>query len=391
MFGVCATPSCVEFVPVRAATVRVGQQVVLMLDTEVDGRAFASDQLDRLTRLFDENLHPIATEAFGAESDVDGNGTVFVLLTAQVNRLCPALGGVATGYFYGLDLLPGEPGSNQAEVFYALVPDPEGAYGCRVSHELVERELPVTFIHEFQHMISFNQHVLSRGGLPEESWLNEGLSHLAEELAGRRVPNTHCQLSDCLSQFAFNGVSNAYQYLFATEDSYLVYPANSTGVVAERGAAYLFVRWLSDHYGQDALIRSLVRTGRTGAANVEAVTGRDFGTLLGEWHLANYLDDLPGYTSSNPRLRYAAWNLRVTFSSLRDQFPWAYPRRYPLDPELTWGTYSHAGTLRGGSGRHLRIVVPAQGLPIDLRADDGTAAPGSFGIVSGSIAIGRIR
>ena len=39
--------------------------------------------------------------------------------------------------------------------------------------------------HEFQHLISFNQHVLLRpGGDSEVSWLNEGMSHVTEDLVG---------------------------------------------------------------------------------------------------------------------------------------------------------------------------------------------------------------
>jgi hypothetical protein len=37
----------------------------------------------------------------------------------------------------------------------------------------VQAFVPITFIHEFQHMISFNQHVLVRGGDGEVLWLNE--------------------------------------------------------------------------------------------------------------------------------------------------------------------------------------------------------------------------
>src|SRR2546425_9583032 len=35
--------------------------------------------------------------------------------------------------------------------------------------------------HEFQHMISYNHHVLERRGDPEILWLNEALSHRSEE------------------------------------------------------------------------------------------------------------------------------------------------------------------------------------------------------------------
>ena len=75
--------------------------------------------------------------------------------------------------------------SNAGEIFYALVPDPAGQYSC--AHTATEALFNVsgTFVHEMQHMISFFHHVVARGGEPEEPWLNEGLSHIAEELASR--------------------------------------------------------------------------------------------------------------------------------------------------------------------------------------------------------------
>ena len=42
-------------------------------------------------------------------------------------------------------------------------------------------------------MISYNQHVLVAAGSAEDTWLNEGLSHFAEELGGRSVPDAECQ------------------------------------------------------------------------------------------------------------------------------------------------------------------------------------------------------
>ena len=53
-----------------------------------------------------------------------------MLLTQQVNALspnCNSTGSVILGYFFGADLLPhssSNPGSNEAEIFYGLVPDP---------------------------------------------------------------------------------------------------------------------------------------------------------------------------------------------------------------------------------------------------------------------------
>jgi hypothetical protein len=52
---------------------------------------------------------------------------------------------------------------------------------------------------------------------------------------------------------------------------------------------------------------------------------------------------------------------------------------YPLTPDSTLtGTYSHAGVLRGGSGKHLRIIQPASAGPVLLRltrSDGSTRLP----------------
>lgn len=391
-FQTCLGAACTAFAPVDVVARYVGRNVVLFTDGVLPADGFSADDYIRFGRLFDERLYPVDTATFGRESDIDRNGLVYVVMTGAVNRLCPEVGGIVTGYFFGPDLEPGASGSNSAEVFFGLVPDFGGQYGCRLTKDFVERVLPGTFVHEFQHMISFNQHVLTRHGPPESTWLNEGMSHFAEELAGRRTPADSCVLNDCLSQFAFNDVTNAYRYLFATENRYLVMPDGSTGALAERGAAWLFVRWLADHFGGtgDAFTRSLLATDKLGAANVTAATGVPFDRLVGEWHLANYLDDLPAFTPVNPRLRYTSWNWRTTFAELKPQSPSQYPKVFPLEPDSTTGRYDRIVTLRAGSGRHLRVQVAAGAQPVDFRlssVDQGLPAAA----LAARVAVARIK
>src|SRR3989442_11099795 len=90
--------------------------------------------------------------------------------------------------------------------------------------------VPVTFIHEFQHMISFGQHYLRRAGAPEVLWLNEGLSHFAEEMGGRRyLPDTAT-----FCDFVNGDLHNAGQYFSAPQDHYLL-ATEGIGTLAERG------------------------------------------------------------------------------------------------------------------------------------------------------------
>ncbi|HET6778520.1 MAG TPA: hypothetical protein VFH26_06505 [Gemmatimonadales bacterium] len=394
-FDVCSSASCDEFVQATATARSVGNRVAIFVDNNAPPGGYSTPDLDRVRNLFDQYLYPIDTVAFGRESDIDGNSVVSVLLTPRVNALspdCNDTGRIILGYFFGADLLPrsgANPGSNEAEVFFGLVPDP-GNPDCTITTDEANSRLPATFIHEFQHMISFSQHVLVRGGVSEDTWLNEGLSHFAEELGGRLIPNPQCPSStSCASEFLGLGdLANAFEYMARPDSFFLIEPGSSTGSLEERGANWLFVRWLADHFASDSILgtsltRALVATNQVGSTNVESRTGVDFSTLVAEWQMTNYLDDLPGFTATGSRLRYKSWNFRFAAESLGTFFP--------LVPDSTDGTdYGHSGTLRAGSGRHVRVVQPAGGPGVDLLLTNATggALPSS---VEPRIALVRIR
>jgi hypothetical protein len=394
-FDVCSTTSCEEFVQAPATARSVGERVAIFVDDAAPSGGYTDPELDDVGALFDQHLYPIDTTAFGQESDIDANGVVIVLLTQRVNALspdCNATQQVILGYFFGADLLdrgPDNPGSNEAEVFYGLVPDPSNPE-CTISKTEATRRLPATFIHEFQHMISFNQHVLVRNGGAEDTWLNEGLSHFAEELGARLVPDVECpDAPSCASQFLGDGnIPNAFEYLASPEEFFLIEPGNSTGKLEERGANWLFVRWLLDHFASDSvygkdLTRQLVETNQVGHLNVSSRTGEDFSTLVGEWQLTNYLDDLPGFSAPGARLRYKTWDFRFVGASIGSPFP--------LVPDSTSGAgYSHSGELRAGSGQHVRIVQAPGSAAVDLMltSPTGAALPAT---IEPRIALVRIR
>jgi hypothetical protein len=395
IFDVCSSTTCDDFVQSTATARSVGNRVAIYVDNSAPPGGYTDPDLDRVRNLFDQYLYPIDTVAFGRESDIDDNGVVIVLLTPLVNALspdCNDTGRVILGYFFGADLLPrtgSNPGSNEAEIFFGLVPDP-GNPECTIRIDEANARLPTTFIHEFQHMISFNQHVLIRGGFSEDTWLNEGLSHFAEELGGRQIPDPECPSStSCAREFlGLGNLANAFEYLARPDSFFLIEPGSSTGSLEERGANWLFVRWLADHFASDSILgtsltRALVNSDQVGSANVASRTGVDFSTLVGEWQLTNYVDDLPGFAATSSRLRYKSWNFRFAADSNGQAFP--------LVPDSTSGTdYGHSGTLRAGSGRHVRVVQPPGAPGIDLRLSNttGGALPSS---IDPRIALVRIR
>jgi hypothetical protein len=383
-----------DYVNVTATVKHVGQKVVIYLDdaSPTSGGYTDSDIL-QIGGLFDDELYPIDTTAFGRESDVDGDGQVLVLLTDRVTRLAGCSNGqVVVGFFFAVDLFPDLVGSNGSEVFYGLTPDP----ACSVDRARAIDLLPGVFIHEFQHMINFNQHALVRNGDAEDTWLNEGLSMFAQELGARQVPDARCSNNDCLNQFAFDNFDNAYNFLLQLDENALIGAAQPPLPLTEYGATWLFVRWLGDHFAATEplatdLTRKLVQTSRTGAANVESATGEDFPTLITQWNLANYVESLDQFTPDDERLTYTTLPLRESWASFNQQDPGDFPNPYPLNPDVTSGSYETAGNLHPGSGKHVLIEQGPNDPELDFkitRSDGTTVLPAT---AAARVAVLRIR
>lgn len=196
------------------------------------------------------------------------------------------------------------------------------------------------------------------------------------------------------SQFAIGDVTNAYDYLLDPEQHFLIEPLGSLGRLPERGANWLFVRWLIDHFDTDPLganlTRQLLSTSATGSANVQAVTGQTFATLVTQWQMANYLDDLSGFQDAGGRLSYSSWNFRNAYASLHGQDAFRFPLVFPLVPDTVGASYDRTGTLRGGSGHHVLIEqAPSSGAVEVKLTKDGTAAVDAA--LEARVGVARIR
>jgi hypothetical protein len=398
-FQVCGSVDCQVFVTVTATVKHVGPHGLIYLDNAAPANGYNQSDLDHLGLLFDNFMYPIDTTAFGRETDLDGNGAVVILLSPAVNHVsgnCNQTHSVILGFFFPNDLVPGSAGSNDGEIFYGLVPDPTNA-NCMITRTFALQGIGPTFLHEFQHMISFGRHAVLNNGSSEDSWLDEGLSRFAEELGGREIPDSLCDPSSCLSQYPAGDLEDAFAYLHKdTVDAVpLIEPANAAdGTLSEDGANWLFVRWLADHFASDSILgTSLTRaldgadapsgTGLTGSINVSTVTGVDFPTLVSEWQMANYLTAVPGFTEPTARLRYRSWDLR---SVLTTKFG-----SYPLQPDsVRTAAYSHTGVLHPGSGRHLRVIQDPSGPAVAIAFTDNNGAVVSAGIVP-RFGLARVR
>ncbi|HEX9728127.1 MAG TPA: IPT/TIG domain-containing protein [Gemmatimonadales bacterium] len=371
-FLVCSDLPCAsvdDMVEVSGTARYVGEHAALFVDANAPVN-FAPVDLDSLGLLFDDELYGVGTRYFGAESDIDRNGVVIVLFTPVINGLtpksqCPT--SIITGYFFGGDIDPVaveiDDRSNRGEIFYTLAADPDGAVTCTITLNSLRNLVPVTFSHEFQHMINFNQHVLVRGGDSEVLWLNEGMSHLAEELTGFHFEAQG--LDARFARFVIGDLFNSYTFL-QDPGAFFALPGEGTGSLEERGAAWMFLRWLVDQYG-DGIVRRLSETGRSGSDNIEAVVGEPISRLLAQWFLAAYASDLPDFDAP-PELRFTTWRFRTTYGGLHADLPTRFPDPYPIIPaEFNVASLQGAGTLRSGSGAFYLIRQRPDGRGFTLR------------------------
>ncbi len=377
-FGACGDLNCQTLVTVIAKALYVGAHAAIYVDTLAPPGGFGPADLQQLGAQVDSVLYPIDTVAFGAPSDIDGNGVVLLLLTRAVNALTPASAcqSPIVGYSLGVDLAPSTRAQfNNGEVFYGVVPDPSGIFGCDLTTAAALASLAPTFIHEFQHMISFNQHVLLRGGDPEALWLNEGLSRLAEELGGRHYDSLGADSVG--DNFLLSDLYDAFLYEETPAPNPLVTTTSPTAFETS-GAGWLFVRYLVDQYGTGVTQR-LEQTALQGGSNVAGATGLPLATLLGRWALAMYVSDLPGFTPDSA-LTYRTWAFRTTFLGLNQQFPQAFDRPFPLVPATAaGGAFSLVDVVASGSGTYLIVTqaasAPAFSIAFTVENTGATADP----------------
>ncbi|MBX7147912.1 hypothetical protein K1X76_02405 [bacterium] len=282
----------------------------------VDNRNAASlsdDEIEQIYGRFDDHVAD-ERNLFGEESDVNNDGHFVILLTQAVNELGYSGGGMLTGYFYAADLYSHSvnPASNEMEIVYSMVPDPSGSFGVRITTSFAKANLLGSVApHEFQHMINYNQHVLEHSGASERSYLNEGLSHLAEDIYS--MDSDHF-----MAETGIENPSRVAQYLDATDST--CFTCGSS--LVQRGGSYLFIRYLyeqaelgnlSGAQNGAELIGSLLATNKVGMSNiVDAALGSSdtslFKDLMGNFSLALLLSD----TGASPdnRFQFLGLNLR---------------------------------------------------------------------------------
>jgi hypothetical protein len=357
--------------------VSIGQHVIVVADTSNPAGGFTTAQYDSIRLEFDSLAYPVDTANFGGPTDLDTNQRVVAFYTRAVNELSPPASSVITlGYFTARDLFSAAPEScprsNEGEIFYMMVPDPTGAVNSNVRTVSQVRGLTVgTMAHELQHLINASRRVYLTGtwsGSLEEVWLNEGLSHISEELMFYRtsvglaprgnivVGNLTTGPNASRRVAAFNTYANPN---FGRLRGWLQRPDTSGAFktndgLAARGAIWAFLRYAADRRnGDDATLwYNLVNTQTVGAANLQAALGVDTDEWLRDFTSAMYADD--AVAGIGPAQQVTSWSFRSLYAALNGS--------YQLVPRaLTNGVALTLSYSRGGGTAYTRFAVPTGG------------------------------
>jgi len=390
-FDFCSSPDLRS-----ARVVAITDGAVILADTENPAGGFTDAEYRAMAVTVDTLITPIDTAAFGAPTDIDGNGRVTILFTRAVNALTPrgSSAGTVLGFFYVRDLLPRQspfgvcPGSNVSEMFYVLVPDPHGLASDPRSKAFVQNLALSVIAHEYQHLINASRriYVNHAPSIAEDVWLNEGLSHIAEELVFYRASklgprqnigslqiSAGTQARMALEAYQMGNVGRYLQFLRAPDSNS---PLASNDLVATRGASWAFLRYVADRAGaiDGDLWRRLVDSRSTGVVNLDAaLSGAGMTTLgaLRDWSVAVAADDNATGVSLTPALQQASWNFGSALPELGFQFPL-------IPPSLVDGLFSSM-PLRSGGSVYLRFGVPANGEAL-LQVTGGGGAPPQPGV-----------
>jgi hypothetical protein len=370
--------ACSNPINVAARVAAVSNLAIIVADTANPTGGFTDAEYASFATLFDTLVSPLDVQSFGQPSDVDKNGKTVIFFTKEVNKLTPrGANGVIGGFFFERDLFPkndsldlqGCAASNVAEMYYSMVPDPNAQFSDARKKTDVQNLTPSTLVHEFQHLINAGRRLyVNNADAFEDVWLNEGLSHIAEELLYYRVahlaPRQNISASviqaDQTSVNNFNNYQGdnfgRYELFLGKPSQTSVYAGNDS--LETRGATWNLLRYLADHRGSsDADTWMLLDNSKlTGQANIASVFGSNYMTQIRDWATSVFSDDITGNTDT--RFLEPSWNMRSIFPRLVSGS--GVPlNRFPLAiVPLSDAAPANLSVFAGGAA-YLRFTVPA--------------------------------
>ncbi|MEQ1693851.1 MAG: hypothetical protein ABMA00_21360, partial [Gemmatimonas sp.] len=381
--------NCSSGKDIRARVVYSGTKSVVLEDVAAVRAGTMDDEYRLVGDEYDRVQHPLMLAKVGdplAMNDaMGGDGRITMLFTRYVNDSLPGLAGyVSACNFYPKGTFSA---SNEDDVFYARVAN------AGESPAEWRRSLRGTIMHESKHLASFA--IRFANGTPfEESWLEESLGRVAEELYSRTFADggawkgntgyqttVRCEVYQCDDRplMMWKHFSVLHQYMRGV-DTLTPIGAAANGDFTFYASGWSLVRWAADHYAGDEAtwIKDIVRGGQlTGLSNLAQRTGRPAGEMLADWALANAVDDLAGFTPTRRQLTFPSWNVADVFAGLAATYPGNFVAS-PLNARaMSFGSFAlPVARLRAFSSSYFSFEGAQTGSQLlELRGENGAASP----------------
>ena len=392
---------CTVFDTINAVVRYVGDRALYLEDpaNPLDP-SFTAEEYAAWDQTFSSTTLPTLFAYYGDQSTNDGFGLdadnrIGVFLTKEVN-----VGGKAQGYVAAIDFYPKAscPGSNNGEIFYARVPDPDGLHGDAVTKESIAGRMPSLLAHEVAHIVQFTQS-LHRGAASKTVWEMEGGATLAEWIVGNSVLG---HTGDNLGTTEFLDGWSWYQDLYTDMSHYFGYSSSGAGAPEEctwlgrnpqgpctggarapYGYPATLFRFILDHYGpgyaggEEGLMRALTNAAQFGYNNLVTTTGAsgisEIQTLFG---LNLYSDGRDGVHQNSTTSAFTSFDFNPIMSLVSDD---QVDRK--LQPYLSSDAEpTISKSVRGGSTAYLEWEPPGSHEPtgIAIRTPDGEALPATM-------------
>lgn len=400
---VSGTAFCsLESAEMREAELRaISDHAIIYEDTSNPPGGLTARDYESIAATFDTLIHPVVAGSFGTPSDIDRNGRVIILYTGAVNELTPSgSSSHVAGFHFARDLLPrapsgGVPGcaaSNAAEMFFMMVPDPRGDLGNVRTRDFVFDRTMSTIGHEYQHLINASRRLYQLGASELEAvWLNEGLSHIAEELlfyrAGGMVPLQQLGVEQLTSSRRRASAFNEYASSnYGRLGSYMEQPDragpyHSTDNIAARGAAWSFLRYAADRSARadEAIWKALAGSAQIGFPNLDAAMGAATRRWVADWAVANAADRFG--TATPDVFRHRSWRHHNILGELG---------RPTLRVWSLNGSSVVSRSVVAGGSVHVAFRVGAAGGGVFPRIAGGSTATSCGGATGRTLEVGEV-
>jgi hypothetical protein len=253
-------------------------------------------------------------------------------------------------------------------MFYMLVPDPNGTINGNVRRTgFVDSLTTGVLAHEFQHLINASRRIYVNTNATdfEVVWLNEGLSHIAEELLyyqqSGKSPRSNLSDADIRVNspstyplWKADASANFSRFLEYLQDPAHNSPTAGNDSLPTRGSTWSFLRYSVDQVSTNeaATWTAYDNSVDTGLTTIRFALQMDPSTLFRTWALANYLDDT-GYTT-DPVYSHKSWNFRNIYSNT-----YVSLGGYPLVVNPLVDNTPASTRVRGLSAAYYRLSVSA--------------------------------